>query len=199
MSSLAKLEGPATEDDQSGASSYTAGRQEQASVYVRRYAEGLALKLRTQPKRGQEATSPVEDGQARLTAGADTPQVLTFPKVDHEQNKRRMAVRVPLQAWEGHVLSIGSDSFTAILRNITEGRPYEDEEADFSLEEVSPEERSLLKPGAIFRWLIEYRTVGGSRETISKILFRRLPQWTEADIQQAKVRAAEKASRIRWD
>lgn len=88
-----------------------------------------------------------------------------------------------LQEWEGYVVEIGNDSFTARLRDVTAGGMHEEEEAEFPLDDISESDRDLLKPGAIFRWAIGYlRTRGGTKRRISQIVFRRLPQWTARDL-----------------
>jgi hypothetical protein len=197
INSLTGDEEPSAEG-QPEANADTTDRQEEAPFYVRRIAEKVGL-LGMRPEVGQEVTGPGES-EAALTAAADDPRILTFPTMVRGPQKRPTAVRVPLQEWEGFVVSIGRDSFTATLRDVTEGRPYEDEEADFSLEEVSPEDRDLLRTGAIFRWLIAYKTNDhGRHETVSQIIFRRMPQWTDAEIQEAKLKAKEKVKSIRWE
>jgi hypothetical protein len=91
-----------------------------------------------------------------------------------------------LQEWEGYVVEIGNDSFTARLRDVTAGSMHEEEEAEFPLDDISESDRDLLKPGAIFRWAIGYlRTRGGTKRRISQIVFRRLPQWTARDLKES--------------
>lgn len=97
-----------------------------------------------------------------------------------------------LQEWEGTVLEVREDLFLARLTDLTEATA--DTEAEFSTEEVSPSDRDLLVPGAIFYWRIGYTDkAGGQRERSSIIRFRRMPRWKEEDLKAAE----EEASRLR--
>ncbi len=93
-----------------------------------------------------------------------------------------------VQKWEGHVIEIHEDTFTARLIPISgEGS---EQEAEIFIEEVSAEDLSLLKPGAVFYWSIGYHSRPcGSRMNVSVIRFRRLPIWTRREIEDAKSRS----------
>ncbi|MDR6305950.1 hypothetical protein GGQ85_003677 [Nitrobacter vulgaris] len=106
----------------------------------------------------------------------------------------------PLQEWEGYVSTIAEGSFTARLVDKTKGNSVEDEEADFPIDDLTDEDRQLLVPGAVFRWVIGYqRTMSGTKRRVSQITFRRLPAWTRRELQHARSRAEEMASTIQWD
>jgi hypothetical protein len=106
----------------------------------------------------------------------------------------------PLQEWEGYVTEIASDRFTARLTDVTAGRKFEEELADFPISDLSDDDRDLLKAGAIFRWVIGYqRSGGGTKRRVSQITFRRLPAWTRADLERAKKTASILAKEIVWD
>lgn len=95
---------------------------------------------------------------------------------------------VSLQKWEGIVIEVKKDIFLARLHDLTKENP--EEEAEFPLEEISPEDKKLLQPGAIFYWNIGYldsRT--GQRKRESIIRFRRIPAWREEEIEVAKQEA----------
>ncbi len=97
---------------------------------------------------------------------------------------------VSLQKWEGIVVEVGKEVFYARLYDLTSENP--EEEAEFSIDEVSEEDRELLKAGAVFYWSIGYFTTRtGQRLRTSIIKFRRLPAWTEREIKAAKERAIE--------
>jgi len=104
-----------------------------------------------------------------------------------------------LQEWEGYVQSVSDNEFTASLFDITNKRGIEDEEADFSIEDLTEDDKKLLKPGAVFRWLIGYRTIGGTKERSSKIVFRRLPQWTDSDLAAAAEKVEFFARKTKWE
>ena len=93
----------------------------------------------------------------------------------------------PLQEWEGRVVEVKGDRFFANLLDITAGKHFEEEIAEFPLDDVSDIDRPLLRSGAVFRWLIGYaRRSSGTKYRVSNIVFRRLPQWTSIDIVRAE-------------
>ena len=98
----------------------------------------------------------------------------------------------PLQEWEGYVVSVGTDSFTARLLDLTAGSTHEEEEAEIPSEEVSEQDHCRIQTGAIFRWVIGYeRSTSGVRKRVSVIVFRDLPAITERDLQDGRAWADE--------
>ena len=95
-----------------------------------------------------------------------------------------------LQKWEGHVVKKGKDSFVAVLIDLTNPSPIE-EEAEFSLEEIEEGDRDLVKPGAVFYWNIGYYDKTSGRLRTSLIRFRRLPNWTREEIEFAEARGKQ--------
>ena len=103
-----------------------------------------------------------------------------------------------LQEWEGYVVSISDESFTARLTDLTRNSTIADEEADFPLDDLDDADRLRISPGAIFRWVIGYRrSVGGTKDRSSRIVFRRLPTWTAKEIEKNRLKAAEWASQLK--
>jgi len=97
-----------------------------------------------------------------------------------------------LQQYEGVVLSIDRETFWARLNNKT-SHEADEEEGEFSLEEVSKDDRWLVKPGSIFYWYIGYYdSASGQRTRQSIIRFRRLPAFTPEDL----IRARDKAKKL---
>ena len=87
--------------------------------------------------------------------------------------------------WQGHVVSVGEETFTAIIEDVLEQSP--DEQVEIYLEEISPDDRPLVVPGAHFYWAIGYRDViGGYRMRASIIRMQRLPGWTADDLREAR-------------
>lgn len=105
-----------------------------------------------------------------------------------------------LQEWEGYVVSISEEHFTARLIDITKNRTIEDEEADIPFAELEDADRLKILPGAIFRWVIGYRrSPGGTKDRLSRIVFRNLPAWTTKEIQKNRHDAAGWASQLTVD
>ena len=97
---------------------------------------------------------------------------------------------VALEKWEGCVSEVGKDSFVAVLADLR--KTNADEEAEFPFAEVPPDDLELLVVGAVFYWTIGYHTrPGGTRSHSSEIRFRRLPPWSESDLEDAAKRAQE--------
>jgi hypothetical protein len=92
---------------------------------------------------------------------------------------------VALQEWEGIVAELGVKEFTARLSDLTDRTRKGEEEAHFPLREVSEDDLELLRVGAVFRWTIGFQKLGATKQRISQVVFRRLPQWTIKDIREA--------------
>jgi hypothetical protein len=83
---------------------------------------------------------------------------------------------------------VEADSFVARLVDKTDGNP--EEEAEIPLAEIMPGDRELVKPGAVFYWVIGYRREDhGQRSRSSTIRFQRLPSWSPAEVERAKIAA----------
>lgn len=125
--------------------------------------------------------SPLNENY-RIIRFSDSPQGM-------EESPRGTSEEV-LQDWEGVVETIGDGTFTALLRDLTryEARPHET--ADFSIEDISKDDRELLEPGAIFFFTVGRSTKpNGQQERFARVEFRRLPVWTDADLKRAEARA----------
>ena len=91
--------------------------------------------------------------------------------------------------WQGHVVSVGEATFTAIIKDVLEQSP--DEEVEIYLEEISHDDRLLVVPGAHFYWTVGYLDrIGAPRRRTSIITMQRLPGWTEDDLREARDWAA---------
>ncbi len=98
---------------------------------------------------------------------------------------------------EGVVLSINGDTFTARLTDLT--KDAVDEIADFPFDEISDDDRALLKVGAVFYWNIGFKLLpSGQKERSSLIRFRRLPAWHQTEIESAYKEADELADFFGW-
>lgn len=73
-----------------------------------------------------------------------------------------------------------------VLHDLTHEAP--EHEATLPVEEVSLDDRRLLKPGAVFYWIIGYkRHRSGQQERGSAVRIRRLPGWSRRDDEAAIV------------
>lgn len=104
---------------------------------------------------------------------------------------------ISLQKWEGVVIEVMKDYFLAKLNDLTIKGP--DEEAEFPIEEISEEDRKLIKPGAVFYWNIGYHdSHRGQRTRVSIMRFRRLPAWRKEEIEASKHEARCIKETIEW-
>jgi len=104
-----------------------------------------------------------------------------------------------LQRWEGYVVEITDGECRAVIRNmISPESPRE--EITFSLEEVPKPDLELVVPGAVFYWSIGYKdSIQGQRTRESMIRFRRLPLWTEKELEKAKTEAQSLGKLLGWE
>ena len=97
-----------------------------------------------------------------------------------------------LQEWEGHVVEIGDEEFTARLVDITVGASHEQEEAVIPISEISDGDAAKMREGSIFRWVIGYeRSATGTKKRVSQIVFRDLSAVTDADLRAGRAWARE--------
>lgn len=144
---------------------------------------------------------------------------ITDPKSDSESNESTLKLANPIangafqtarnqadriqssfvaeQEWQGYVTSFDDQFFYARLLDLTTQGVEED--AQFEIEDISTNHRSLLKEGAIFRWSIGYeRLMGGTKRRISSIVFRRLPAWTKKELEESLKEAESLIRDIQW-
>jgi hypothetical protein len=123
------------------------------------------------------------------------PKNIIFP--EKFKAKPRQDFFNSLQAWEGIVIEVMVDSFLARLIDLT--NTGVDEEAEFSMNDISDDDKPLVKPGAIFYWDIGYHTsYSGQRTRSSLIRFRRLPAWTQQEIEAAEREADRIGKALGW-
>ena len=104
-----------------------------------------------------------------------------------------------LQSWAGNVISIESDSFVAVVHDRTNPN-NPDGEVTLDIKEVTSDDLPLLAEGAVFYWSIGYADFPGRpRLRISEIRFRRLPSWSQKEIDSSKEKAKRLAKRFATD
>jgi hypothetical protein len=104
----------------------------------------------------------------------------------------RIAPReITLQEWEGRVLEVRDRFFVARLVDLTANETEETEEVQILVDDVPDADQKLLQPGAIFRWVLGYSYALGRKERFARVILRRLPVWTEREMQEADREAQE--------
>lgn len=77
-----------------------------------------------------------------------------------------------MQQWEGVVTAVNASN--VIARVVDQTHTGLREEVEFAIDEIDPEDLSLVRPGAVFYWAIGYLDqIGRPRRTVSDIRFRR--------------------------
>lgn len=154
----------------------------------------------------QEEVSPtarirdqdVESGTLPVSAGSEQEdnalsRIVTLPQPSARWSPS--ATLHALQEWEGYVVEIGEDEFVANLVDLTAGMSYATDEATIPMEEISEHDAEKMSEGDIFRWVIGYeRSASGTKQRVSRIVFRDLPRMTAADFEEGR-KWAEKIAR----
>lgn len=188
---------------------------ETATVFARNDPQGLShgvsdeLLRRDFEERIEVATRRRADQTSEFASGSTVLKTVINPTVgiDFDSDAfddlndlayipriRPQATFHALQEWEGYVLEVSTDEFTAKLLDLTV-RPSMEEEAIIPLSEISDIDRRRLKRGSIFRWVIGYENRGGTKRRISQIVFRDLPVLTRRDVEEGS-KWAEKVVRL---
>jgi hypothetical protein len=112
---------------------------------------------------------------------------IPFPKSQVRPAPRE----ITLQEWEGRVVQLAGRIVIARLVDITAGEKEETEEVELPIDDVTEADQALLQPGAIFRWILGYSYASGRKERFARVVVRRLPVWTEREMQEADKEASE--------
>ena len=100
-----------------------------------------------------------------------------------------------VQAWEGVVESVeDADIYVRVVDKTDRSRP--ESFATISKDEIDQEDLDLVKPGAIFYWMVGYETKASGKKRSSFIRFRRSPAWTKTNIQDVEKKANELLNRL---
>ena len=130
------------------------------------------------------------EGPDRAEAlGADGSKIVALHGVLPRPRAPDVGSFILLQQFEGTVIALGDDEFTARLvdRTNPENAP---EVGEFSTDDVSEGDRELLALGAVFYFSLGYRIAPwGQRDRVATIKFRRLPAWSKREIEAASAQA----------
>ena len=91
-----------------------------------------------------------------------------------------------LQEWEGYVIEIDDEKFTARLTDVTGGVTHAGVETEIPLDQISEGDAAKMKVGSIFHWVIGYERTGGSKKRVSNIVFRDLPSISKSDLRDGQ-------------
>ncbi len=100
------------------------------------------------------------------------------------------------EKFDGVVLSVDDETFVArLFPSEADTGPAE---AEFSRKELSEADQPLLFPGAPFVLTIGYRQSGSRLTRESSFYMRRLPTWSDEELNQAAQRAKTFSETVGW-
>lgn len=102
-----------------------------------------------------------------------------------------------LKKYEGFVTGRSEDCFSARLFESSSDYPVV--EAEFDLEELSEADRELAIEGAPMVWTIGYAYEGSTRKRESLIYLRRLPPWSDKELEKGRSETEDLTCAIRWE
>ena len=180
----------------------SSGINENSSSPDQRLREGYADRIMAVLKKHRNpAMYDIEGSETAIEVrplstgiGFDVDAIINFPDLAQVSRPVPQVSFHLLQEWEGHVIEIGEDDFTVRLLDLTAGSSHEEEEAVIPLSEISEDDLKRLRLGSIFRWVMGYeRSASGTKQRVSRIVFRELPVATKQDIAEAEKRARKTA------
>jgi len=101
------------------------------------------------------------------------------------------------QKWVGFVTAIFETDFKARLIDLNNSTT--EEEASFEIAEVSEEDKSLFRIGAVFYWSVGYSVINGQVKKESFIRFKRTAELSEKDFNEAIDKADDIYKDLKWD
>ncbi len=138
---------------------------------------------------GTTTASTVEKGSSPAQ-----PRRVPQTRVLRSQTDQRYIL---LKKYEGFVTARGEDSFSARL--FENNSDYPVVEAEFDLEELSETDRELAIEGAPLVWTIGYAYEGSTRKRQSLIYLRRLPAWSDKELEKGRAAADDLTRAIQWE
>lgn len=133
----------------------------------------------------EKSTSP-NANVLRAQAIAQSSRIATFMTF-HEPTTYPYTT---VQASEGVVEDVSSEDVNVRIIDKTEpARP--ESFTQLSFDQIDDEDRDLVRPGAVFYWVIGYELRPSGKKTTSFIRFRRSPMWTKSNIKDVERKANE--------
>jgi hypothetical protein len=166
--------------------------------------DSLAGEVKKIKNNSRQTTSDIDIAtiEQQLNYGNSQDEVLMNPNFNLPSFEKRLNILNTrnyfsrTQKWIGHVTSKGDTYFNAKLKDLSFGGT--DEIAEFEIEEISFEDREMIKIGAAFYWSLGYSNVNGQRKKESIIRFQRFLPWSSVDFDQATDRANDLFNQLNW-
>ena len=121
----------------------------------------------------------------------EVPVIKTSHKID-SRNYSRASYR-----WVCYVTAINKDTFTANVKELRSDTEIF-EEAEYEIQDLDDEDVKMLKIGAVFYWSMGFEYRNGTKKKESFIRFKRLPVFTEKQIDNALDLSNELFNDLNW-
>ncbi len=135
------------------------------------------------------------EGTALTRSGAPQ-RTFAAPMTNASVLREVRADSVPLQVWEGTVLTV--DHAAGVMQVLLEAKigHMSGHTGEIELDSVSQQDQDLVRPGAVFYLTLYKRTIP-SVENIQELRFRRRPSWSAAQLAQVEQDASMFLSKMK--
>lgn len=112
-------------------------------------------------------------------------------KKPHSPKNNDLIKEEIIQQWSGVVERVSGQDVVVVLQDLTD-TTMPDERVTLDIREFDSNDSELLRPGAMFFWYMGYRQGRKStKQRFSLFRFRRLPNWTQRELDLARSKAKE--------
>ncbi|HHL4079884.1 hypothetical protein [Burkholderia sola] len=144
------------------------------------------------------AATAVEENNGHRKIGADVDLANLKGEKETKRGTRYAAPSAaPLDIFEGVVQSVDTEHGSMYVKLISKMRPLVDHFAEIRLEYVIPQDRNLVRSGAVFYLSLAVERRRGTVKNVQEIRFRRLPSWTRIEIQKMREDAKVLMSKLK--
>ena len=92
----------------------------------------------------------------------------------------------PIEIWEGKVLDVDNAGQSMKVSLSAKMGKYADHTAEIDFEWIAEQDMDLVRPGAIFYWILYKETRHGSIRNSQELRFRRFPTWSKHQIKRMR-------------
>lgn len=138
----------------------------------------------------------VQYGKTGLIPKSEEPN-LVFPDLKQVYDiSKSKSYSQKVQSWQGVIIDLDDNGFTARLQDLTNGGT--DEIGEFGIDDITPDDIKFVKRGGVFYWSVGLFMINGQREKKSTIRFQRLILLDEEDIDLAVDAAKTKFKNLKF-
>ncbi|MES9934906.1 MAG: hypothetical protein ABW153_00600 [Sedimenticola sp.] len=139
-----------------------------------------------------EQRDPIENMVLVESFGETELQAPPIAELQRKRLVRETPRTTDIQVWEGRVDSIEKNKMSVRLSD--KHCILSDRAAMISLEWVAEQDKDLVKPGAVFYLTLYKETTRSKVKNSQELRFRRLPNWSSAQIERIRAEAEDMKS-----